>query len=167
MYGTTTRTDDGHIAIVFERHLGHPPDRVWHAITAAEPLAAWFPAAVDFELKAGATLRFGPTLEQHRRYGLTDDDATFGMVKRVAPGRLLEFTWDRDLLRWALEPDEVNGTHLTFTHVIDDVTSAPPLAAGWHAGLEVLEAQLDGEPISWSPWTRAEELEDEYLVRLG
>lgn len=162
MHGTVVRTPEGRFALTFERHLPHPPIRVWHAITDSAQLAAWFPASVDVVPIPGTMLRFDPTAHQTERFGLTTEDATFGQVLRAEPERLLEFRWDQDTLRWELGPDDVHGTHLRFTHEIDDATALPPLAAGWHAGLEVLEAQLAGEPVTWSMWERAEQLEDEY-----
>lgn len=162
MHGTVVRTPEGRFALTFERHLPHAPARVWQAITDPAQLAAWFPAKVDIVPIADTMLRFDPTARQTELFGLTPEDATFGKVLRAEPERLLEFTWDRDLIRWELTPDEVHGTTLRFTHEIDDATALPPLAAGWHAGLEVLEAQLAGEPVTWSPWERAEQLEDEY-----
>lgn len=49
-----------------------------------------------------------------------------------------------------------------FVHTIGDAAAAAGLAAGWHAGLEVVEAQLAGREITWSPWDRGEELAPAY-----
>ena len=160
--GTVKGTEDDRFAITLTLPLAHPPEAVWKAVTEKEPLSAWFPAVVDFLYVPGGKLRFLPTAEQHRRFGLTEDDATAGEVTEMEWAKAYAFTWDRDDLRWDLAPDGEGGTILTLTHVIRDATAIPPLAAGWHAGLEVLEAQLDGRPVTWSPWDRADELEARY-----
>ena len=54
------------------------------------------------------------------------------------------------------------GCLLIFTNIFPDRAAAVPAAAGWHAGLEVVEAQLDGRPLDWSLWERAEQLAGDY-----
>jgi hypothetical protein len=54
-----------------------------------------------------------------------------------------------------------------FAHVCDDRDSTVTQGAGWHAGLEVVEAQLDGREVDWSPWDRAGELADVSARALG
>ena len=45
----------------FVRHLAHPPEKVWRAITEPEHLKAWFPDTIVVEDWAvGARLRFEP-----------------------------------------------------------------------------------------------------------
>jgi uncharacterized protein YndB with AHSA1/START domain len=165
--GSVYTTADGRYALRFERRYDHPPAKVWRAITEPEQLRAWFPAVVEFDLTPGARLRFVPTDEQRRRYGMTDEQATTGVVTRVDPPVLLEYTWDREILRWELTPQDTHGCRLVFTNVFDDRAMAGPAGAGWHAGLEVVAAQLDGRPVDWSPWDRADELTSTYLEHIG
>jgi uncharacterized protein YndB with AHSA1/START domain len=162
--GELSPTEDGRFAVRFERRLAHPPAKVWRAITEPEHLRAWFPAIVQFDLRPGARLRFEPTPEQQARYGLPDLAATTtnGQVTRVDPPHLLEYTWNEEILRWELRDDGAGGCLLVFTNIFDDRDAAVNLSAGWHAGLEVVAAQLDGRAIDWSPWDRAELLADEY-----
>jgi hypothetical protein len=54
-----------------------------------------------------------------------------------------------------------------FTNVFDDRDLAALAAAGWRAGLEVAEAQLDGREIGWSAWNRSEQLSDAYARSFG
>lgn len=164
MLGTVHDTADGRYELRFERQLRHPPEKVWRAITEWEHLKAWFPAVVDFELRTGARLRFGVTPEQVRRYGLPADQVSEGEVLRVDPPVLLEFSWDKEVLRWELSPDGAGGCRLLFTNIVDDRDITAPAAAGWHAGLEVLEAQLDGREIDWSPHDRADALYPGYAA---
>jgi uncharacterized protein YndB with AHSA1/START domain len=165
MLGTVATTDDGRLALRFERHYAHPPEKVWRAITETEHLSAWFPAVVDFDLRPGATLRFLPTAEQMRRYGMPPDQAGTGEITRVDPPWLLEYTWDTEILRWELSPESGGGCRLVFTNVFDDRDMAAPAAAGWHAGLEVVAAQLDGREVDWSPWDRADALSREDVAQ--
>ncbi len=50
------------------------------------------------------------------------------------------------------------GTELVFTNVFPERDPAAPVAAGWHAALDVLETRLDDRDIDWDPWKRAEAL---------
>lgn len=78
--------------------------------------------------------------------------------------RTLEYTWDDEVLRWELEPED-GGCRLVSTNTVEDRGATAAIAAGWHAGLEVLEAQPDGRPIDWSAWDRAEALSEPYERR--
>lgn len=161
--GSISRTYDGRVALRFQHAFPHSPDKVWNAITDPEHLRSWFPAAVEYELAPGAPLRFRTTDEQVRRLGLPEGHTTTGSVLVVRPGRVLEYLWDSDVLHWEIAPDGSGGCWLTLTHTTDDEEDALAHGAGWHAGFEVVEAQLDGRPIDWSPWDRAAELSEHYL----
>jgi uncharacterized protein YndB with AHSA1/START domain len=165
--GTLSRTDDGRYALRFERRLAHPPEKVWRAITEWQHLRAWFPAIVEFDLRPGAELRFGATPEQQRRYGMSADQVTLGAVTQVDPPRLLEYSWGDEILRWELQADGAGGCRMVFTNIVDDRDTAVAAAAGWHAGLEVVAAQLDGRPLDWSAWDRAEQLSGDYTRSFG
>ncbi|GAA1117811.1 SRPBCC family protein [Kribbella jejuensis] len=162
-HGTVFRTDDGRTAIRFERLLPHPPEQVWHAITDPTRLSAWFPAVVDLNQPAGTALYFGVTQEQRRRYGMADDPnrSPNGRVLRNEPPVVLEYEWSGEVLTWEIARTPT-GSRLVFTNVLAEPDAAGPAAAGWEAGLEVVEAQLDGRAVSWDPLNRAEELAAAY-----
>lgn len=42
----------------FTRHLPHPPEKVWRAVTEPEHLVAWFPTTIDGDRATGAALAF-------------------------------------------------------------------------------------------------------------
>ncbi|MDF5757565.1 SRPBCC domain-containing protein [Spongiactinospora sp. TRM90649] len=118
----------------------------------------------------GAAIRFDMPDSTAERYGLTPGGpgtVSHGQIVRVEPPHLLEYTWDGETLRWELFPDDTDGTdgcRLVFTNVFDDRDTALPAAAGWHAGLETLAAELDGGPPARSPWDRADELAPAYAA---
>jgi uncharacterized protein YndB with AHSA1/START domain len=161
--GTVFGTEDGRVAIRFVRLVPHAPEKVWRAITDPDQLAVWFPAVVELDRPAGSELFFGVTDEQRRRYGMTDDPAGTpnGRVLRNEPPSVLEYEWAGEILTWEIT-GTAEGSRLVFTNVLTDPDAAGPAAAGWEAGLEVVEAQLAGHPITWNPLDRAEELATQY-----
>jgi uncharacterized protein YndB with AHSA1/START domain len=133
--------------LMFVRHLAHPPERVWLAITEPEHLAAWFPSTIEGERKAGAPLRFV----------FPDDIAppSTGEMLVFDPPRALELRWDEDLLRFELRRDG-EGTELRLLATFDELGKAARDGAGWHACLDNLEAHLAGEPPDPAAWERYE-----------
>ncbi|MEV5962548.1 SRPBCC domain-containing protein [Kribbella sp. NPDC051952] len=157
--GSVFETDDGRVALRFVRLVPHEPETVWRAITDPAHLRAWFPAVVELDRPAGSSLYFGVTDEQRRRYGMADDPdhVPNGRMLRNEPPSVLEYEWSGEILTWEIT-GTAEGSRLVFTNVLSDPSSARPAAAGWEAGLEVVEAQLAGKPIDWNPLDRAEEL---------
>ena len=127
-----------HHAVELERTLPQPIDRVWHAVTAAEPLSRWFPGAPQFELRTGGSVVF-PEFA-----GLP---AEFGEVLECEAPRLLRFAWDTDEMRISLDPVG-ESTTVTFVHGFSDLPGAASFATGWEACLEGLEAVLDGREVA-------------------
>ena len=142
---TNTRTDLGELArdgdrwsLTFTRHLAHPIDKVWRAVTEPEHLAAWFPDRVVGTMAPGAKLRF--EIDQD---AVDDFD---GEVLEFEPPSLLALRWGEDHVRIELRPDG-NGTVLTFTDTFAEVGKAARDAGGWHECLDRLVADLDGAPM--------------------
>ncbi|PZF79967.1 SRPBCC family protein [Jiangella anatolica] len=159
--GTLRRLAGGRVEIRFERRFAHPPAKVWRALTDAGELRGWrFPAVVELDLTPGAALEFWPTDEQRERFGVPATPVAGRMIA-ADPPRLLEYTWGTETLRWELNPD-ADGCRLVFVNTIDDDGAGPAVAAGWHAGLELLEAALGGRPIDWDTWQRAADLQKSY-----
>jgi uncharacterized protein YndB with AHSA1/START domain len=154
---------DDRWTLVFARDLGHPPAKVWAALTDPAQLEAWAPFVADRDLAAtgDATLTM---IDGETRKDLP------AVVRRADPPSVLEYTWGDDLLRWELEPI-TGGTRLTLRHTVDDRDLVPKVAAGWHLCLVVAERMLDGRPIEPIRGEDAKnygwgELNDAYAERL-
>ena len=66
-------------------------------------------------------------------------------IRAEAP-RLLEYTWEKDLLRWELAATAA-GTRLTLSHTLADRSYLSKVTAGWHMCLDIAERWLDGTPL--------------------
>jgi uncharacterized protein YndB with AHSA1/START domain len=129
----------------FERTLRHPPTDVWEALTSPESLHRWFMTAA-LEPRAGGTATFDP-----------GDGPTTGAVTTWDPPRALAYTWPFPAgggahVSWTLEPlDGGTATRLVLVHTAVPADWAVGYGSGWHAYLDRLEAQLDGnEPPDWT-----------------
>lgn len=87
----------------FERHLRHPPEKVWRALTEGPELERWFPALVEGEREVGAPLSF-----------VTEEGVAEGRITELDPPRVLAYTWGDETLRWELFP-AVGGCLLVLT----------------------------------------------------
>src|ERR1700730_6411330 len=111
----------------FERHLSHPPAKVWRALVDRDELRTWFPSdIVTDDWKVGATLSFpfrnneGPTMT--------------GTVLVLDEPRRLVYTWGDEPLSFELHPEPTGGTRLVLTDELD-VGIAARNAAGWEVCL--------------------------------
>ncbi len=155
-YGTVHERADG-FQLRFERHLRHPVENVWSALTDPAQLAQWL-APGEIELTLGGRVHLA----------FTDGDGVIdGEVTAIAPPRLLEFTWkdkgdDFGFVRWELTDDD-GGARLVLTHTVPEAARGLglPMLAGWHSLLDQLAALLDGEPLP-SSGNRWQALHDHY-----
>lgn len=131
-------TVSGQAVLRLERRLAHPVEKVWRAVTDPAELAHWFPARVESELTPGAAIRF--TFEG-------DDESTSGEVLEFDPPKVFAFSWNGDVLRFELVPDE-GGCVLYFSQVHSEGNggrrAAGRNAAGWDVCFAALEARLVG-----------------------
>jgi uncharacterized protein YndB with AHSA1/START domain len=128
---------DDRWTLVFVRELGHPPERVWAALTEPGELAGWSPFTADRDLAAP-----GPAT-----LTMIDGDTSMDLpaeVTRVEPPALLEYRWGDDVLRWELSPT-ADGTRLTLRHTVGDEDMLAKAAAGWDLCLDVADRRLAGE----------------------
>ncbi len=181
--GIIRKTKDGYES-VFERHLPHPPERVWAMITDPKQIQKWY-VRVEIEPRAG-----GRIVEHHDHVGLS----MTGRVTRYDPPRVFEHTWWENeeeeriagTVTWEVIP-EGTGTRLVLTNRFSRLEGAQGSMAGWHICLDVMSAVLDGaDPSAHAPprgtfqngrfiqthpgrgrWADRERLENEYKKHLG
>ena len=157
MESTVERTKD-RVTIRFERHLAHPVEKVWRAVTERDRLNQWFPNDVGVD-----TITEGATL--HYTFRDNEGPAGDGTVIEFDPPRLLVLDWYDAILRIELTA-EGDGTRFVFSHTIEDDGERPVRdSAGWHVCIEHLAATLDGGPPV--PDDRWKELEPVYAEKLG
>jgi uncharacterized protein YndB with AHSA1/START domain len=132
----TLTTEGGRTVLRMERHLPHPVEKVWRALTEPSELGYWFPSKVELDLTVGGKVRF---IELSDEYPSLD-----GEITDLDPPRLIAYTWDTDHLRWELRADG-DGSLLTLTHTFDDRYGASSFASGWTGCLDILDLRLDGE----------------------
>ena len=101
--------DDGRYVLRFERHIAHPPQRVWRALTEPDQLRQWFPTDIEGERKPGAKIRFAfrepaPRAEDMPELLEHDPEDLDGEFTEFDPPRRLAYTWGEEDLRWELEP---------------------------------------------------------------
>jgi uncharacterized protein YndB with AHSA1/START domain len=134
------REVDGRPELRFERVLGHPPERVWRALTDPDEQFAWHPTPARFELEAGGRVEY---LDGGYVAGMDS-----GEVTACEPPRLLAYTWPTGdpppkHLRWELAPHD-DGCLLTLVQSFDDRGLAVDYSAGWHICLDALAERLAG-----------------------
>jgi len=148
------------LTLRFDRHLRHPIERVWRALTDQADLAHWYPQTVEGEWRVGGKLTFLDSSMPDKPFE--------GVIWEFDPPRLLAHSWGDDFLRWELEPDGPDATRLVLRNrIVDRTWPAWSTGAGWHACLDALAHRLDGEPIPWTITEGAKQLEPEYRDRLG
>src|SRR5580698_5836320 len=155
--GTLERGQD-EVTVRFARHLPHPPEKVWRALTQAGHLAAWFPTTIDGELVSGSALRF-----RFREVNIAPMD---GLVLSADPPKLLEFTWGDERLRFELAADGT-GTRLGFSASFADLAKAARDAAGWHVCLDQLALAVAGQQAPWTADARWRQIIGAYQDSFG
>ena len=141
-------TENGRTVLRMERRLGHPPDKVWRALTEPSELAAWFPAAVELELRLDGRISF--TFEQGEDDFVEDPDNS-GVIRAYDPPRLLEYTWGAEIQRWELTPT-ADGCLLTLTATYDDRPGSASFTSGWILCLDALDHSLGAPAIPRDPY---------------
>lgn len=162
-------TRDGLDVLRFERHLPHPVERVWAAITEPEQIEMWL-ARAEVDLVEGGrfNLEWLNTDENGKRFS---DSVMQGTITRLDPPDVLEVDSEwHGLMRWELR-GERGGCALTFSSTlpsIDQEMRAKTLS-GWHVHLDFLAEALDGEAVDWPNWPmdRWETHHERYIAKLS
>ncbi len=147
----TVREIDGRYVLRFERHLNHPVEKVWAALTEPGQLVAWLTEA-DIELVEGGRVEL--------RWQNTDEYGNVavlhGTITQLDPPRVLQYDSDiHGVLRWELLADGAGGCVLTFTSTLPaPADRLSETLAGWHVHLDHLADALAGHRVHWPTWTR-------------
>jgi len=154
--GVLETAGDKHV-VRFQRHLAHPIERVWAALTEPSRLGDWLAGdSSDIELRVGGRVH----LAGH-------DDGIESTVLALDPPHLIEYgwktkTWDGGTIRWEVSEQD-GGSRLRLTHRMPEIDltadreimkrmgldpdTFPPIPrtlAGWHTMLDRLERTLEG-----------------------
>ena len=162
----TVREASGQYQLRFERHLKHPVEKVWAALTDPEHRDQWL-ALSESAPRPDDRLPVVHAPVPARQPGT---------VRTVEPPRLLEYSWRTETgheepVRWELFP-EADGTRLVLTHTVrrpiplgfginvQNGVMTNRLAgslAGWHVQIAGLLRVLAGQPCRYSPADWAEQ----------
>ncbi|MFL2100896.1 SRPBCC family protein [Desemzia sp. FAM 23989] len=136
MTATIQQFEDKVIA-EFEREFPYEIELVWKMLADNQYLQKWFP---ELSVKS---------LEENGKILFDMQDGTFEemTITSLSEPNVLEYTWDRDLVRFDLTPSE-KGTHLVFKETISEVTEHTPRdITGWHICLDAIESILANEEM--------------------
>jgi uncharacterized protein YndB with AHSA1/START domain len=141
-------SDGNDLVLRFERNLRCPIEQVWRAISEPTGLEAWFPAAVELELRVGG----GVTFVNDPSFDVDPELLAFsGEVRELDAPRRFAFTWGNDLLRFELSPTD-DGCRLVFTHRLTHRAMVNRTVAGWSVCLDSLSASLNGNDDHVPGW---------------
>ena len=146
--GTVT-IEGGYATLRYERRLPHSPEMVWKAITDPLEVAVWFNTSAKIDPRPGGTIEYISVPAGMRRTGrilVWDPPRIFEHEWRIDPHPQLPNGEAESVIRWELVRD-TGHTILTVTHRRLTKESGLRFASGWHAYLDRLAAQLDGEKV--------------------
>lgn len=142
--GTVSTTVEGRAVLRFERHLSHPPERVWAAVTQPAEMEAWlaFKAKLEPEIGGQLSLWLGDSR--------SDSPVYSGQVTVFDAPRALEAVMDDgSVLRFEVSPHG-DGCILVFTDTRPTGERARnSVLAGWHLRMDLIEGALAGDPAAW------------------
>lgn len=150
--------------LIVVKELRHDPEKVWDALTDPAQLKEWAPFDANRNLSQTGPITLTTV-------GMPDASVNETEVLKADAPHLLEFRWGDQNLRWQLEPTET-GTMLTLWHNIEKNFISMG-AAGWQICFDVMESNLDGDPIGrlvagdalkFGDWQR---LNKEYAAQFG
>lgn len=156
--GTMERRGDVCV-LRFRRHLSHPREKVWRALTEETHLGAWFPTTVEGEWAAGASLHFS--------FRESEGEPFDGQMLSFDPPALMELRWADDVLRFELFAEGERSCLLSLTVTFPEPGKGARDAAGWHVCLERLAYECAGSTPPWPPTERWRAVHPRYVAGLG
>lgn len=139
--GQIRRDADG-VSLRFERELGHPPERVWRALTESDQLRHWMPCDIVGPREAGADIVVPFWDDVAEKYAI-EEPILSGRIVTWDPYETFAWEWDDELLTYELEPSR-SGTRLVL--VVRLGTKGPgadKVGAGYHTCLDQLVALVE------------------------
>lgn len=122
--------------VVFELHRDFPwpVSTIWEMLTDNQQLKKWFSELEIAELSENGKIVFN----------LGDGTVEELTIIEVQVPTVLEFTWDKDLVRFNLSENSDGSAHLVFKEYIKEVTDQTARdIAGWHVCLDAIRAVLE------------------------
>lgn len=133
----TIRQFEDKVIAEFERDIPYEIDLVWRMLTDNQYLQKWFSELTVESLEEGGKILFD----------MQDGSFEEMTITSFSEPKVLEYTWDKDLVRFDLTPSDL-GTHLIFKETIAEVTEHTPRdITGWHICLDMIEAILANEEL--------------------
>src|SRR5690606_27053106 len=126
----------GEYEVRFERTLLHSAEAVWDAITNPEKLKLWF-TDIDMDFKPGGRMTI-----HFRDAAKTKSPAKIIIIE---PGKVFEFDWEGEIVRWELYPEGEKSCRLVLFHRKVTPAYVVSASAGFHSLLDRLELMLAGE----------------------
>lgn len=139
--------DGDTVGLRFERHLSHPVERVWRALTDSDQLRHWMPVDIVGERVEGGSVAATFWPDVVAKCQIPEPKMT-GRILTWDPPHTFSWMWDSDTLTFELHPSE-SGTRLVFTTwVVDTTAGVDKTAAGYHVCLDqlVLLVETDAPP---------------------
>lgn len=142
-----TTGDDGGTVLRLEFRFAFPPVVLWKHLTEPENLKYWFPCELDFQ----------PRKDEQILFTYADQKPLRGTVLEAERPSVLDYTWEKDRLRWELTRTPDNGTLLVLLLTPGSPRHSATMAAGWHltiAGLDDLlnKRNLGQDPALWEKY---------------
>lgn len=149
--------DSNQTIVEFNRDLPHPIEKVWMIITDNDYLKKWFKELSVEELVKGGKIKFDMGDGTFEEMTITD----------LTVPNLIEFTWDKDLVRFELSENSNGETHMVFKEYVRNLTEHTPRdIAGWHICLDAISEILDGNDAPSDYKSRWEDLYKHYKMKL-
>lgn len=137
MTGTVKQAGDK-VIVQMERDFPYEIDLVWAMLADNQQLKKWFPELSIQTLEEGGRILFDMTGGEYEEMTITS----------LSEPNVMEYTWDKDLVRFDLTPNTSASTHLIFKETIATVAEHTTRdITGWHICLDAIEAILANEEL--------------------
>lgn len=135
---TTIQPSGDKVIVQMEREFPYEIDLVWAMLADNRQLKKWFPELSIETLEEGGKILFDMTGGEYEEMTITS----------LSEPNVIEYTWDKDLVRFDLTPTASASTHMIFKETIETVTNHTPRdITGWHICLDAIEAILANEAL--------------------